>query len=220
MHHARSPLLLALPVALVALLLALPGTALAHERRTIASGKYDVVVGWDVEPAYLGQKNAASIRISQAGSNPAVPVTGAEKTLKLQIKQGASAQEFPLRAVFGQNGYYVADIIPERTGEYQFTFTGSIDGNPVNETFDSADKKFNGVEPTASLQFPASATADPAQALAAAQQAQADAASARTFGLAGLIVGALGLVAAAGAWLSRPRTGAAAAQTHAAAEHS
>ena len=52
-------------------LIAAPTSALAHERRTIGNGKYDVVVGWDVEPAFLGQKNAASIRISKAGSSPA-----------------------------------------------------------------------------------------------------------------------------------------------------
>src|SRR4051812_22351022 len=95
---------------LLAALLA-PASASAHERRTIGNGKYGVVVGWDVEPAYQSEKNAASIRISQAGSNPAVPVQGAEKTLKVQIRQGATTREFPLRAVFGQGGYYVADIV-------------------------------------------------------------------------------------------------------------
>ena len=36
--------------------LALPATASAHERRTIANGKYDVVVGWDIEPTFVGLK--------------------------------------------------------------------------------------------------------------------------------------------------------------------
>ena len=80
-------------------LLVAPGTALAHDRRTIANGKYDAVVGWDVEPAYIGMKNGASIRIMDAGTTN--PVTGADKTLKLAIRQGASTQTFPLRAVFG-----------------------------------------------------------------------------------------------------------------------
>jgi len=84
-------------------LLFTPGTALAHERRTVASGKYDVVVGWDVEPAYVDMKNGAGIRIMNAGAT--TPVTGADKTLKLAIRQGASTQTFPLRAVFGQDGY-------------------------------------------------------------------------------------------------------------------
>ncbi|HEY3061317.1 MAG TPA: hypothetical protein VGL99_20300 [Chloroflexota bacterium] len=182
-----------------------PTSALAHERRTIANGKYDVVVGWDVEPAYQGQKNAASIRISQGGSNPAVPVQGAEKSLKVQIRQGASTREFPLRAVFGQQGYYVADIVPTREGDYQWSFVGSINEDPVNERFDTADGKFNGVESIAALQFPV-AVPDGGQAIQAASAAQADAQGARTLAYVGIGVGVLGLLAAIAAFLSRPRS--------------
>jgi hypothetical protein len=194
-----------LPAALLLGALLVPGSALAHERRTIANGKYDVVVGWDVEPAYQGQKNGASIRISQAGSNPAVPVEGVEKTLKAQIRQGATTREFPLRAVFGQKGYYVADILPTHEGEFQWTFVGSIEGNAVNDTFDTADGKFNKVEPINALQFP-QALPDPSQSAAALQAAQADAQSARTLAYAGIGVGVLGLLAALGLWLARPRS--------------
>src|SRR3979411_3125314 len=88
-------------VGVVALFL-VPGIALAHERRTVANGKYDVVVGWDVEPAFVDMKNGASIRIMDAGTTN--PIAGADKTLKIQIRQGASTQAFSLRAVFGQNG--------------------------------------------------------------------------------------------------------------------
>jgi hypothetical protein len=174
----------------------------------VANGKYDVVVGWDVEPAYVGMKNAASIRIMDAGTTN--PVTGADKGLKLAIRQGASTQSFPLRAVFGQNGYYVGDIVPTRAGDYQWMFTGDINGAAVNETFDTADGKFNAVEPANSLQFPLQ-LGDPAQTTAAVQSAQSDAQSARTLAYVGIGVGVLGLVAAIGAWLARPR--AAAAQT-------
>jgi hypothetical protein len=187
-------------------LLLVPTSAFAHERRTIGNGKYDVVVGWDVEPAYQNQKNAASIRISEAGSNPAVPVEGAEKTLKIQIRQGASTHEFPLRAVFGQKGYYVADIVPTRVGDYQWTFTGSINGDRVNDTFDTADGKFNGVESISALQFP-QALPDPAQTAAATQAAQADAQAARTIAYLGIGVGLVGVLLAGFAILRlRPRT--------------
>ena len=192
-----------------------PGTALAHERRTIGNGKYDVVVGWDTEPAYADLKNGASIRITEAGTSN--PVTGAEKTLKLALRQGASTQSFPLRAVFGQNGYYVADIVPTRAGDYQWIFTGDINGNPVNETFDTADGKFDGVQPQGALQFPLP-LADPAQTAASVQAAQADAQSARTLAYIGIGVGVLGLLAAAGAWLARPRTAAPSATTRPASE--
>jgi hypothetical protein len=184
-----------LPAALLAAASLLPTGASAHEHRTIANGKYDVTVGWDVEPAYQGQKNAASIRISEAGSNPAVPVEGAEKTLKVRIRQGATTREFPLRAVFGQKGYYVADLLPTRDGDYQWTFVGSINGEAVNDTFDTADGKFNKVLAIGDLQFP-QAVPDTSQALAAAQAARAEAESARTIGYLGAGLGVLGLLTA------------------------
>jgi len=180
----------------------LPGAALAHERRTIANGKYDVVVGWDVEPTYADLKNAASIRIMQAGTT--APVTGADKTLKLAIRQGASTRDFPLRAAFGQDGYYLADIVPTRVGDYQWIFTGSLNGDQVNETFDSADGKFDGVQAPTALQFPL-ALSDPAQSTAAVQAAQSDAQSARTLAYVGIAVGILGLLAGVSAWFFRPR---------------
>ena len=136
----------------------LPTSVFAHERRTIGNGKYDVVVGWDVEPAYEGLKNAASIRISEAGSNPAVPVVGAEKTLKVQIRQGATTREFPLRAVFGQQGYYVADILPTRAGDYQWTFVGSIGDAANSGRFSFSIGMSTSVKLVIDCDFPSSST--------------------------------------------------------------
>jgi hypothetical protein len=140
-----------------------------------------------------------------------VPVEGADKTLKVQIRQGASTKEFPLRAVFGQPGYYVADILPTRAGDYQWTFVGSIGDAQINDTFDTADGKFNAVEAAAGLEFP-QALPDPVQTSAAVSGAQADAQSARLLAMVGIGVGVLGLLAAAAVWLSRPRISAAAAR--------
>jgi hypothetical protein len=194
-------------IASIAMLLALvsaPSISFAHERRTIAGGKYDVVVGWDVEPAFSNFKNAASIRISKSGTTPAEPITGAERTLKVDIRQGAQTRTFPLRAVFGQAGYYVADILPTRDGDYQWTFSGSIGDDQINERFDTADGKFNKVEANTVLQFPVAAP-DPAQVNAEVQSARSAAQSAQTIGYLGVGIGALGLLAAAALWLTRPR---------------
>jgi len=193
------------PLVLLIALFIVPTSAFAHERRTIANGKYDVTVGWDEEPTYVGLKNAASIRIAQGGSNPAVPVTGAEKNLKVQIRQGATTKEFPLRAVFGQQGYYVADIVPTKEGDYQWTFVGSINEDQVNEKFDTADGKFGGAMALTSLEFP-QPLPDPAQTNAAVTSAQADAQNARNLAIIGIAVGVIGLGVALGVWLTRPRT--------------
>ena len=211
------------PIVLLIALFIVPGSAFAHERRTIANGKYDVVVGWDQEPTYVGEKNGASIRISQAGSNPAVPVTGAEKTLKVQIRQGAATKEFALESVFGQPGYYLAHIVPTREGDYQWTFVGSINDEQVNEKFDTADGKFGGALPITALQFPVP-VADANQTAASAAAAQSDAQSARTLAYIGIALGVIGVIVGAAAFVARPRgatttTRSQAASTTASTEH-
>jgi len=191
-------------IATLAALLAAPGLSLAHERRTIAGGKYDVVVGWDSEPAFVGQHNAAGIRISKAGTNPAEPVTGAETTLQLQMRHGAQTQQFPLRAVFGQPGYYEADIVPTRAGDYVWNFSGTLGADPINETFDSADGKFDGVTAASGIEFPIAAP-DPDQVNAQLQAAEATTQRALTVAYIGAALGVLGCVLAALAWRTRPR---------------
>ena len=201
--HLRHLVAIGMLAALV-VLVAAPTVALAHERRTLAGGKYDVVVGWEAEPAYVNQRNAAGIRISKAGTNPAEAVTGAEKTLKLQIRQGAQTRNFDLRAVFGQPGYYVADILPTRAGDYQWTFTGTIGTDQVNETFDSADGRFDAVTAGSDVAFPVAAP-DPEAVTAELQAADASARSAQTLAYLGVGLGAVGCLAALLLWLTRPR---------------
>ena len=191
-------------VAILCAVLIAPSMSFAHERRTVGAGKYDVVVGWDTEPAYVSQKNAASIRISKSGTNPAEPVTGAEKTLKVEIRQGAQTRSFDLRAAFGQPGYYLADLVPTRDGDYMLTFVGSIGSDQINEKFDTADGKFNAVQPGTDVQFPIAAP-EPAQIVAELRGARDAAQAAQTIGLVGVGVGVLGLLAAIGLWLSRRR---------------
>jgi len=201
--HIKQVLAICL-VANVFVLASLPSVVLAHERRTLGAGKYDVVVGWDVEPAFVGEKNAASIRISKAGTNPAEAVTGVERTLKVDVRQGAQTKTFDLHAVFGQPGYYVADIIPTRDGDYVWTFNGAIGDDKVAEKFDTADGKFNAVERATRLEFPIAAP-DPAQVTSDIQSARSAAESAQTMALLGVAVGVIGFLAAAALWLTRPR---------------
>jgi hypothetical protein len=185
-------------------LLGAPSLTLAHERRTIAGGKYDVVVGWDSEPAFVNQPNGVGIRVSKARTNPAEPVTGAEQTLQLQIRQGGQTRQFPLRAVFGQPGYYVADIVPTRAGDYVLTFTGSVGSDQVSEVFDSADGKFDAVTAVSAIEFPIVAP-DPDQVTAQLQAADAAVQRALTVAYVAAGIAVLGCALALAAWLTRPR---------------
>jgi hypothetical protein len=166
------------------------GTAYVHERRDV--GKYQFVVGFINEPAFQDEPNGVDLRIIDKATEQ--PIEGAEKTLKVQVAfGGGQPREFPLRGRFRMPGNYIADLIPTRSGTYVFTFTGEIDGQQVNERFESGPGRFNDVQPATELHFPVKelSTAELSQQLQAAQQAASEA---RTFGMLGVGVGVLGLL--------------------------
>lgn len=172
----------------------------AHERRKIGGGKYEVEVGWETEPTLVNQINAATITIFQADGRTVVE--GAEKTLRVQIAfGGGTPKEFPLKASWGKPGYYVANLIPTRAGSYLFTFTGTIDGTPINETFESGPGRFDDVAASDDLYFPpvASITAE----LKAIRE---EVGTARLIGIGGVVVGIVGLVLGGAAFATRKRS--------------
>jgi hypothetical protein len=134
-------------------------------------------------------------------------VTGAETTLKVQIRQGAQTRLFDLRAVFGQPGYYVADIVPTRAGDYVWTFSGSIGADQVNAAFDTADGKFDAVAAGTDVQFPVAAP-DPDQVTTQLQAANATAQRAELVAFAAAALAVLGCLAALVVWMTRPRPSA------------
>jgi hypothetical protein len=140
---------------------AMPGTVLAHERRVVA-GKYQFVVGFLQEPAVQGQLNGVDLRVTNIETNQ--PVTGLEKTLKVRVRAGGGPEkEFALEPRFNMPGVYAAYFIPSRPGGYVFTFVGTIDGQQINEVFQSGPGRFSDVSPTDELAFPPVAALDPAQ---------------------------------------------------------
>jgi hypothetical protein len=183
------------------LLIALPATASAHERRDV--GKYQFAVGFISEPALLGEPNGVDLRITNKETNQ--PVEGADKTIKVALQFGGGApKEMPLRARFGQPGAYTADLVPTRAGSYIFTFTGDLEGTAVNQKFESGPGRFNDVQAVENLQFPEKVpyVGDLSQQL---RDAEARAQQATTLGYAGLGLGLLGTVVGLAALLRRPK---------------
>lgn len=202
------------------------GVASAHERRTVG-GKYTFVVGWLVEPALINEPNGLDLRITTSDTNEAV--SGAEKTVKVEIIQGATKKDFPIRARFGVAGGYTTDIIPTKAGGYSFHITGDLNGVALNETFESGPGRFDDVEDTTKVDFPTVRAAGGAPAAdssaqvsqlvrqvatmdQALREAQDNAATARTLGFGGLLVGIVG-VALAGFALMRGKPDAGDAAT-------
>lgn len=203
--------------ALSGLLIQPASAALAHEGRS--QGDLEMVAGFGTEPAYAGQPNSVQLIVVHDGE----PVVDLGDTLDVEVSFGDQSQRFTLEpnfavGAFGEPGDYRAWFIPTRAGQYTFHFTGTIDGEDVDQTFTSGPRTFGDVEDTNQIQFPvqdptngelaeridqevprlASAT-DEARAAAAA--ADDDASSAKTFAIIALAVGALGVAIAIGALL-------------------
>jgi hypothetical protein len=200
--HRLGWLTLAAVAVALTISLIVPPTTSAHERRKIAGDQAEVVVGWLVEPAFVDEPNGVDFRVMKPGTTD--PIEGLEKTVKVAVTQGATTKTYDLRARFGQKGAYTADIFPTATGDYQFRFTGEINGTNIDEKFESGPGRFDGIKPLTAVQFP---TAQPSTAELQSQVAAATAAadSARTLAMVGLAVGVVGLIAAAAAlFLRRP----------------
>ncbi|MBI3913924.1 MAG: hypothetical protein HY327_07030 [Chloroflexi bacterium] len=182
----------------LALMILFVQVASAHERRTV--GKYEFVVGFLNEPAYIGQPNAASLAVTDTETKK--PVEGLEKTIKVEIIFGGKTLPLDLRARFGQPGAYVADFIPTKAGTYIFRFTGKIDALNVDEKFESGPGRFNDVQDTTALQFPEKLPA-PLDVAAQVQAARDTASNAQTIAYAALALGLVG--SALGAFALRRR---------------
>ena len=126
--------------------------AAAHERRSI--GPYTFVVGWIVEPAYVGTTNALDLTVTETATTKAVE--GLEKTLTAEIIAGGGAASKPLTIAtrFGLPGKYEAQVVPTRVGDYTFHITGTVGSMTIDEKFESGPGRFGSIEDIAPLQFP------------------------------------------------------------------
>ena len=134
--------------------IALGRDAAAHETRMV--GPYQFVVGWLYEPAFQGQPNAATIRVTDPRASPARSVVGLEKTLTIQVFSGGLTNPFTgaVRSVFGQPGLYALDLFPTANGGYKYKVAGKVETLDVNETFESGPSTFGDIVAVTSLQYP------------------------------------------------------------------
>jgi hypothetical protein len=172
----RTLVALALALGLCAVLA--PGGVSAHERRDLVGGKYQAVVGWLVEPAYDHQLNGLDLTVvdkTQKGDDGKdKPVEDLDKTLKAEILFGGGRKmDLPVQRRPGFPGKYTAPIVPTRPGQYTFHLFGTIEGNPIDEKFDSGPGRFDDVTSLAAVQFPPDqpAATQPAPAPPATQPA-------------------------------------------------
>ncbi len=181
-----------------ALMLLFVSVASAHERRTV--GKYQLVVGFLNEPAYVNQVNSIDFRVTNAETTK--PVEGLEKSVKAEVIVGGKVLPLSLAARFGQPGAYAAYFIPTKVGSYIFHFTGDIEGTKLDEKFESGPGRFGDVEDTNALQFPEKLL-DPLSASAQVKAAQDAAGNAQTVAYIGLAAGLIGAILGALGFMKR-----------------
>jgi hypothetical protein len=196
---------------LVAMSLAAPA-ALAHETRKV--GPYEFTVGWGDEPIYTGFKNSVQMILADARTGD--PVNELDGTVEAEVIFGDASTSLEMEpnflpGVFGEEGDYRAWIVPTRTGEYSYRFTGSINGTDIDETFMCGEETFDCPVDTGEIEFP---ERDPSRAELAgrlerelprvnadASAASDDASSAQTLSYVGIGLGGLGLLVALAALL-------------------
>lgn len=207
--------------ALVTMLMVfLAPAALAHEERGV--GAFEFAVGLGAEPAYVGQPNSVQLLLARGGE----PVLDLGDTLDVEVSFGdadplqLTLEPFFEEGEFGTLGDYRAWFIPTSVGSYTFHFSGTIDGQDVDETFTSSPQTFDDVVSTDAIQYPEkvpsagdladridrveprlTSAIDDARtaAVAQARAASKDAKNARTLGAIGIVVGVLGLLGAGAA---------------------
>ncbi len=184
-------------IALAATVLAgvlFPAAALAHVTIDVADGRFAVELGFQHEPAYLGQPNAVFVKVGEYGSGGVTPVDGLAATLNATVEKDGATLELPL--IPQGEGVYLAPFFPTAIGDYTFRLDGEIDGEPVSIEETSSPSTFNAVEPLSAVQFPAPLP-DATDVAAAADQASAAAQSARTFAVIAIALATLGVGLAA-----------------------
>lgn len=197
----RKPLLRMVGFIVTALagLLLLARPAGAHGE--VVAGDYMLEIGWVNEPVVVGQPNALYLFVTPAEASEAADeegeqgeaehgrregVKGAEATLTFTVEYGGVSRRYPLVPVLGQAGEYTAAFIPTREGQYTFHFTGSINGQAVDVSFEPEE-----VQSAGDRAFPEAALS-PAEQASQLAAAQSQARTALMVAIAGVVLGLVG----------------------------
>ena len=145
----RSTFRLAALCAAVTMLVLIPaGAAFAHGHAS--QGDLEMEIGFATEPAYTGQPNAALIILVHDGEpvndvkpgDLTVEVTFGDQTSEpMDMEPGFFYEDGKLE--FGEAGEYRANFVPSQPGDYTFHFTGTVDGEKVDEEMTSGPKTFD-----------------------------------------------------------------------------
>jgi len=128
----------------------------AEAHITKVYGNYLVQVGWDNEPVYTGLVNAAQVTIKKGSGDAAKPVINAIKDLQISVKYGSVTKPLDFLPSSTVDGQYTAVLIPTRVGTYSLVFTGTVEGQTIDDEIPLDD-----VASVDALSFPPSTGSSP-----------------------------------------------------------
>jgi hypothetical protein len=114
--------------------------ASAHERDTFKIGDkyYLITVGSLNEPFVVDNQSGVDLRVSQIagpGSLKGVPVTGLDRTLKVELIAGNKKETLSFDPSDEAPGSYTANFIPTVQTTYSYRIFGTISSIPIDLTF-------------------------------------------------------------------------------------
>jgi plastocyanin len=146
---------------------------------------------------------------AEAGAPAAMNAVVGVTTLHVEVTHVASSvsQIMDLSEAWNSPGQYKSEFIPTSPGAYNFRFFGDIEGQAIDESFESSNTTFDEVSSASDIQFPVQLSAPRETenaargALEAANTAGTDASdaadsasTANTLAIVALVLGFIGLV--------------------------
>lgn len=129
----------------------LPTTGSAHEYRELVNGTVAVEVGFQEEPALVGEKNGLYLNVTTATGEP---IEGLADTLQAEVIYGDQTMALTLIPAFDEPGTYTAMFFPMAEGDYTFRIFGDLEGTAIDELFTSSPEGFDAVESREPYEFP------------------------------------------------------------------
>jgi hypothetical protein len=143
----KKQFLLLSAAAIVVAFFSLVPSAAAHERDTFKIGGkfYVLTVGSLNEPFVVDNISGVDLRVSQVaeptgngaskGAGKGTPVTGLERTLKVELAAGDKKETLSFDPSDEAPGAYAANFIPTVQTTYAYRIFGTINSSPVDLTF-------------------------------------------------------------------------------------
>jgi hypothetical protein len=119
--------------------------AFAHEKQllSINEKQYLFVVGSVGEPVYINDKSGVELFAYTPDPNDPLaedangtkPVTGLEKTLKVEVSAGPNNKTLDFEPDEDNPSHYTATFFPSAETTYTYTLTGTVDNTPIHISY-------------------------------------------------------------------------------------